>query len=86
MRTNAVVRNAQTSSHFKRTDNSFILHSWTVECKFPEEKMLMIMETARRINLSHKPLSCDMSVSVAHDICTALAVVLFYFSEHGHPV
>lgn len=51
-----------------------------------KKKMLMIMKTARRINLSHKPLSCDMSVSVAHDICTALAVVLFYFSEHGHPV
>ncbi len=40
IRTNAKVRNAQTSSHIKRTDYEFILCSCTVKCKFPEEKWL----------------------------------------------
>ncbi len=33
-----MVRNAQASSHFKRTDYEFILRSCTVKCKFSEEK------------------------------------------------
>lgn len=54
-----------------------------------KKKMLMMMETARKINLSQEPLSCDMGVSVAHDTCMELEVVLFFFcffcffSEHA---
>lgn len=78
IRTNAIVRNAQTSSHIKRTDYEFILCSCIVKCKFPEEKMVMMMETARKRNLSQEPLSCDMGVYVAHDTCIELAVFLFF--------
>lgn len=49
-----------------------------------KKKMLMMMETARQINLSQEPLSCDMGVSVAHDTCIELEVVLFFcfFSQN----
>lgn len=53
-----------------------------------KKKMLMMMETARKINLSQEPLSCDMGVSVAHDTCIELSCLFFFvfFSEHGHSV
>ncbi len=44
------------------------------------------METARKMNLSQEPLSCDMGVYVAHDTCIELAVFLFFFSQYGHSV
>lgn len=54
-----------------------------------KKKMRMMMETARKMYLSQEPLSCDMGVSVAHDTCIELEVVLvfvFFLRTWSHRV